>query len=241
LHTDAGRRATLVVELDLPAEILQDDIAYPLIGHALGRLAGNRVAAIVGLPSSTDEDRLKAVGAAAASSGAVAMFHAVGVTPEASTLDAATGGLEIEAVHRLDSDGLRNAWNELDTARSGRLGAVSVGTPHMSTTELRKLVDLADRRRSLVPFYVNTSRGVLDSLDDRHRDLLDAFGATIVTDTCTYISPIVSATEGDIMTNSGKWAFYAPANLGGGVMLGSLIDCVESAVAGRPVRSELWS
>ena len=54
---------------------------------------------IVGLPADTDEDRLKALGAAAASSGAVSMFHAVGITPEAPTLDDALGGTAVAREH----------------------------------------------------------------------------------------------------------------------------------------------
>ncbi|MFB3051045.1 MAG: aconitase subunit 1, partial [Acidimicrobiia bacterium] len=46
--------------------------------------------------------------------------------------------------------------------------------------------------------------------------------------------------EGDVMTNSGKWAYYAPANLGVGVVIGSLADCVKSAVTGSAVTTGEW-
>ena len=86
LHTDEGRRATLLLRLEgLSDELLDAEVLYPVLGHLLGRLAGSQVAAIEWLPSDTSEDRLKAVGAAAASSGSVALFHAIGVTPEAPT------------------------------------------------------------------------------------------------------------------------------------------------------------
>ena len=43
------------------------------------------------------------------------------------------------------------------------------------------------------------------------------------------------------MTNSGKFAHYAPGNTGYAVQYGSLADCVESAVTGRLVREDvLW-
>lgn len=57
----------------------------------------------------------------------------------------------------------------------------------------------------------------------------------IVTDTCTYITPIMKQTRGLVMTNSGKWAHYAPANIGVEVAYGSLRECVRSAVLG-----EVW-
>ena len=110
----------------------------------------------------------------------------------------------------------------------------------MSRREIERLADLIGDRRSAVPFYVNTSRGVLDSLGDPAAIArLKDFGAIVVTDTCTYLSPMMDGVDGNIMTNSGKWAFYAPSNLGVGVMFGSLVDCVESAVLGQPVTIEV--
>lgn len=70
---------------------------------------------------------------------------------------------------------------------------------------------------------------------------IESFGAIVVTDTCTYITPIMGDIEGDVMTNSGKWAYYAPANLGVSVVIGSLVDCVESAVTGSAVTTGEWS
>ena len=115
----------------------------------------------------------------------------------------------------------------------------SVGTPHMSASELVRLAKLVEGRDTRVPFYVNTSRDVLASVESAEAAIVD-FGATVVTDTCTYITPIMEAVEGDVMTDSGKWAFYAPANLGVGVAFGSLSDCVESAVVGRII-TEGWT
>jgi hypothetical protein len=73
----------------------------------------------------------------------------------------------------------------------------------------------------------------LGSLPHEVVDRLSTFGATVVTDTCTYITPIMGEVEGTVLTNSAKWAYYAPGNLGVGVALGSLTECVSSAVAGR--------
>ena len=95
LHRTDARRATLVLRLadDVPARLRAADALAPVLGLILGRRAGSEVAAIDGLPPGQSEDRLKAIAAAAASSGSVAMFHVVGSTPEASTLDEATHGI----------------------------------------------------------------------------------------------------------------------------------------------------
>ena len=71
-------------------------------------------------------------------------------------------------------------------------------------------------------------------------DLAEA-GVTVVTDTCTYITPILHDIEGPVMTNSAKWAWYAPSNLGFDVVFGSMDECVRSASLGRVWRDPgLW-
>jgi predicted aconitase len=241
LHTDEGRRATLVLRLDgVSGELLEHDLLYPVLGLVLGRKAGGEVVAIDGLAPSTSEDRLKAIGAAAASSGAVALFHAIGLTPEAPTWDAvAAEGAREEAVTLAD---LRAARDELSSAPTGaEIGAVSVGTPHASEAELRRLAELVLAERPRVPFYVNTGRAQLAGVGSVADDLADA-GVTVVTDTCTYITPVLHDLAGPVMTDSGKWAWYAPSNLGFEVALGSLEECVRSAAAGRVIRDDaLWS
>jgi predicted aconitase len=241
LHTDAGRRATLLVRFEgLSDDLLDAEVLYPVLGHLLGRLAGNEVAAIEGLPSDTSEDRLKALGAAAASSGSVALCHAIGVTPEAPTWESVGADGAREMVVTLAD--LRAARDELSQVPAGaEIGAVSVGTPHASEAELRRLAALVRDERPRVPFYVNTGRGQLAAVGSVADELADA-SVTVVTDTCTYITPVMRGVTGPVMTDSGKWAWYAPSNLGFAVALGSLDECVRSAAAGRVIRDErLWA
>lgn len=242
LHRDDERRAAIAFRLEgLPDALLRSDVLYPTLGHVVGRGSGTSVPAIVGLPAGADEDRLKALGAAAASSGSVAMFHAVGITPEAPTLAAATGGADVPEV-LVTATTLRRARDELSTATADRLGAVSVGTPHASLGELGRLADLLDGRIPRVPVWVNTARDVLAEAERTGvADALDRSGVRVVTDTCTYLMPMIGDVDGAVMTDSGKWAWYAPANIGATVLLGSLEECVRSAIEGRVVRdAELW-
>jgi hypothetical protein len=206
---------------------------YVGLGHVLGEIAGTNVAVIDGLDERADEDRLRALGATAASSGAVGLFHVAGVTPEAASVDEALGGRAPERTFVVGDEDIRSALAELGTT-SGRLGAVSVGTPHASAREIEALAGLCAGRKATVPFYVNTGRDVL-ARTAAAVSVAEEFGATFVTDTCTYITPIIGEPDGAVMTNSGKWAYYAPGNLGVDVVMGSLSDCVESAVVGEVV------
>lgn len=230
LHTDTGRRATLGVDVTVPDTWLDNELFYVGLGLVLGQIAGNEVATLTGLDERADEDRLKAVGAAAASSGAVGMFHVVGVTPEADTLGRSPQR-RLTVDHTLITERLAAIGRS-----SGPLGAVSIGTPHASSSELARLATLVDGRSSTVPFYVNTGRDVAAS-NTAALTSIESFGGIVVTDTCTYITPIIGEVEGAVMTNSGKWAYYAPANLGVEIALGSMADCVESAVRGEVIVS----
>ncbi len=235
LHTDEGRRATVQVDVLAPESALDKDLLYVALGHVLGRSVGTDVAVVTGLDDRADEDRLKALGAAAASSGSVGMFHVEGVTPEAPDLHTALGGERPVRSISVRMDDLREAVSGLSQG-GGPLGAVSLGTPHASLDELATLSTLVEGEATAVPFYVSTSRHVLEQAEEHgHLDPILEFGAQIVTDTCTYITPIMGQPKGVMMTNSGKWAYYAPANLGFQVVLADTADCVTSAVRGRVV------
>jgi hypothetical protein len=230
LHLDEGRAADLVIELSDCDDWLEDDWFYPVLGLAIGYRAGARVPAIVGLAPGASEDLLKALGAGAASSGAVALFHAVGVTPEAPRLDAVAG--PDVAVTVIDREEIVATRRRLSTASGGRVGAVSFGAPHYSIDQLKELAEALRDKRVAVPTYVNTSRGAASAAQEAVA-LLEQAGTTIVTDTCTYITPIIDPGVGVVMTDSAKWAFYAPGNLGVEVLFGSGEQCVAAALSGR--------
>ncbi len=240
LHLDANRRAQLLFRLaGFPASLEATDSLYVAVGLILGARAGERIPAIEGLPPG-GEDRLKALGAAAASSGSVGLFHAIGITPEANTLADAFGGAAPEAVIIIGPDDVALALARLSTASEGApLAAVCLGTPHASRAEWDRLLPLlrAAAPRRGVPIYVNTSREILRGLEEEGALAgMDTFGLIPVVDTCTYLTPILDGREGAVMTNSGKWAHYAPGNLGVEVAFAELEDCIASAVAGRVVR-----
>ena len=241
LHRTDARRATLVLRLadDIPPALRDADVLAPVLGIVLGRRAGSSVAVIDGLPPRQSEDRLKAIGAAAASSGSVAMFHVVGSTPEAATLDDALQQRAPERVELIRMAELRAARDELSTAPGERLAAVSLGTPHASLDELERYAAMLDARRvhANVECLVSTGRDVMAAATERGIvSRLRESGVELLVDTCSYIAPILRNAAGPVMTDSGKWAYYAPGNIGAAVVFGSPAECIRSAVAGHVVR-----
>lgn len=245
LHRTEERRARVVIRLadDVPPAVLDDDSLYPVIGIVVGRLAGGRVAAVVGLPAGVSEDRLKALGAAAASSGAVALVHVVGSTPEAPSLVAALQNHEPDEDLAVGVVMLRAVRGELGGDGSGAIAAVSLGTPHASIEELSRMARLLDGQRvaSGVELLISTARDTLAEAEESGvAARLRSAGAELLVDTCSYITPVLRAPAGPVMTDSGKWAYYAPGNIGARVVFGTQAECLASAVAGRVVRDTTW-
>jgi predicted aconitase len=238
LHQTDNRFAS--VEFDVSAldvAFLGSGVAWPVLGNLYGRVIGNSVGVITGLRIKPSEDDLKGFGAAAASSGAVALFHVAGATPEAP--DAATALNHRPPVERIRVTPamVLDAQRRLSTAETAdRVDAVAIGSPHLSIEEFNALRARLRGRSLAVPIYACTGRHVLNILErDGHRAELESQGVVIVADTCVVVTPILPEKPGAVlMTNSGKFAHYAPSNTGYAVLYASLEDCVESAVTGAP-------
>jgi predicted aconitase len=238
LHLTENRFARAIVEVaSIPEDWDAERIAVA-VGHTIGRRCGGLVPAIVGLPDDTSEDDLKALGAAAASSGAVALFHVVGLTPEAPDLETARGGFAPDLALRLSAEDLREAARSLSNVADGApLGAVTLGTPHFSIREFARLMPLLEGPRPLVDIWINCNRATLAELRARGwEERLHEACVKLVVDTCAYVTTLIRVEAGAVMTNSGKCAYYAPGNLGADVAFGSLAECLASARAGKVVR-----
>lgn len=245
LHLTENRRGDVLFRLEgIPARLQADDSFYPVLGHWIGKIALDRVPVVEGLAVTPTEDQLKALGAAAASSGNVGLFHLVGITPEAPTRDAAFGGRESAEIVSVDLATLRTARAELTTSSGEDLDLVVLGSPHFSLAEFRRLAPLLrGRRHPEVRFLVTTSRAVAHLAERAGLlDPLRSFGGTVTVDTCILASPMLPPEVRHLMTNSGKYAYYAPGLLGAQIAFGSLEDCVRSAQAGRIMRDDtLWT
>lgn len=245
LHLPENRRGQLLFRLEgIPERLLHEDVLFPVLGYLLGKVAQSKIPVIEGLLPETTEDQLKALGAAAASSGAVALFHAVGVTPEAPTLEAAFQGRPYDQTIPVTLADLRRTLARLGTAEDGKIHVVALGSPHFSLTEFAALMPLLAQYpiHPEVEFIVCSNRLALAALQQRGwLERLRAMGVRLVVDTCVVVAPIVRHQGGVLMTNSGKFAHYAPGNIGFEVVFGSLAECVRSAAQGVVWRDEgLW-
>ncbi len=240
LHRTENRRGEILVRTPATRAHEWDDTAsWAVLGHLIGQRLGSRIPVLEGLPASASTDQLKALGAAAASAGAVAMFHAVGITPEAPDLSTAFHGRSIPETLDVSRGTMRSAWEELSQAVTGEaVDSIVLGCPHFSYDEFRQLAEAIRTEKgtahenvqvliitSSTSFALAQRGGLIHSIR--------RFGATIAFDTCPFHSPVVAKDARVLMTNSGKAAYYAPGELGVRVAFASLADCVRSAASGR--------
>jgi len=245
LHLDGNRAGELLVTLvDIPDQLQSNDSFYPVFGHLLGKLAKDQIPVVQGLTQRPTEDQLKAFCAAVASSGAVALFHLIGITPEAPTLDAAFQGHHPKAEYDVNFKDLISARQDLSTYKDGAVQMVVLGSPHFSLTEFKQLAPLLKGKHvhSDVKFLVTTNR-LMAGLAQQAciLDVVRDFGGQITLDTCILATPMLPADIKLLMTNSAKYAYYAPGLLDTQITFGSLEDCVNSAVMGKVIRDDsLW-
>ena len=231
-HLDRFRRATARVRVDWTPGTLND---WGALGGVIGRIAGNywAVPVIEGVERGPTSDELKHFGAAMASFGSTALFHIVGITPEASRLSDVGGeALPERRVGRAEVMALRESY-----AVDGKVDVVVFSAPQLSLFELRSLAELCDGRKFAIPLLAMTSPQVKPDADRfGYTERIEAAGGTVYSGMCFYQSYAREIAEANgwkrLATNSAKLV-----NILGGYgyvpMLASMEQCVEAARTGR--------
>jgi hypothetical protein len=215
LHLSANRKPQVVVAVK--ADTRDWTIAdYGALGYYAGKLVGNRIPYFTGI--RPERDQLKALGAAMAATGAVALYHVEGITPETKKNGYDTRGLETIPVEEPE---VRKIFQEFP------VNAVALGCPHCSPEELGTLARLLTGKRVTKPLYVFASQGVIEA-NRRSVDLIEKSGAKVYADTCMVVSPVMEQYPG-IMVNSGKALAYVPDMCGGAARMGTTEECVKVA------------
>jgi len=233
-HLPEHRRASLLIDVGHTPEELTD---WGALGGIAGRMTNDywRVPALRGIDRVPTSDELKHFGAAMASYGSVALFHMIGITPEAERLsDVADPGMTPAAtITRDDIVAFRQAYaHEIDT-----VDVVVFSSPQLSLLEMRTLAGMLNGRQASVPLLVVTSPQVKPDSDRLGLTAtMEAAGALVLSGMCFYQSYAREMAEANgwraLATNSAKLTNilggygYRPALL-------SMADCVDAAVLGR--------
>ena len=214
-HLGKNRRPQVVVEVQMATRdwTVAD---YGALGYHAGKQVGNRIPFFTGI--RPDRDQLKALGAAMAATGAVALYHVDGVTPEARKNPFDISGLEKIPVEIRE---IAKIFEEIPVE------AVALGCPHCSPEELKTLARLLAGKRVTKPLYIFAAQGVIDVNSDSVA-VIEGSGARVYADTCMVVSPVMEQ-YGSIMVNSGKALAYVPDMCGAVARIGTTEECVQVA------------
>jgi len=234
LHLDENRRGEVLVKIEVGSRTLMDS-DYPAIGYFIGKQVSDKIPVLTGIPQGVSTDQLKNMGAAAAASGSVALYHILGITPEAEEHGRVLRKENRKETLEFGSGELTETKEEMCTTRAGKVDFIAVGCPHYSIKELGKVAALLKGKkiRRGIEFWIYTTRHV-KTLGDRmgYFDIIESSGARILTETCMLVSPTDIYGFETMMTDSGKCAHYAPTLCKTEVIYASIEECVEAAVRG---------
>jgi predicted aconitase len=224
LHLDENRRATHIIEVRCPVTSEAD---FGALGYLVGRRVKNGVPHFRGL-EDRGQGMLKALGAAMAASGAVALYHVEEVTPEARAENVVITGAETVVIDSLD-EGYAALNSPVD-----QIDLVSIGCPHASLVEIEEVARWLEGEQVKAKLWITTARETRVRAQEKGLvERIEAAGGRVVADTCLVVAPIEELGLQSMATNSAKAAFYAPTHSGLVVRFGRLEQCLEAAVTGR--------
>jgi predicted aconitase len=236
-HLPEQRLGTVLVELREQPAVASD---WGALGCWIGRQVSDywQVPVIAGLEVQPTVDQLKQLGASLASYGSLAMFHLVGVTPEARTVDEAFGGRTPARTLVFEPGSLRAVYGSFQPERR-RPDLVAFTAPQLSIVELRDLAELlaarsvhADVRLLITTNYQN--RAAAERLG--YAASIQEAGGLLLSGACFYLMTARELAQKHgwrtILTDSAKLANIIPG-YGYNPVFRPTDVCVEAAVQGE--------
>lgn len=224
-----NRQAQIRIRVTLPAAY--DDAIWPLIGWLSGQIAPGQIPLIEGLEQTQpNEDDLKGLCAAFGTTSAAPLLHIRGITPEGDR-PARTDAVIVD----LTPDMMAKGWKTLN-AGPDQIDLVALGSPHFSLSETRRFTELLDGRTIQAATVITLGRATHDQA--RAEGLLTRLqdtGVRVVQDLCwcSITEPVFPPEARHLITNSGKYAHYAPGLCGRSVRFAGLESCATAAVQGH--------
>jgi predicted aconitase len=235
LHLQENRGGQIHIELDRELADAFSDFHFPVLGYFVGQIAADKIPVITGLKGASF-DQLKAFGAAAAASGSVALYHMVGITPEARTIEEAFLGRKPERRIRVGREEIHRTLESMRTFDGGTADVVSVGCPHASIDQMRLYAELLDNRKvhEGVQLWVCTNE-IVEEIARKmgYLETIERAGARIMVGTCLNDCPLDAWNFKHLITDSGKFTYYTPTTVGTECFYTDTRSCIEAAIKGR--------
>jgi len=208
LHFDENRNPDIEIKVDADLETIND---FGTLGFIIGKEVKGKIPYLTGIKGPVSLDKLKSLGAAAAASGSVKLYHVEGITPEARMKTISLDGLEEELV--VNDRDILNAKMGLSKGNPEEIDLVAFGCPHASHREIAEIAKYLDGKKTKpdVDLWICTSRAMKAWSDAfGYTDTIEEAGGKIYCDTCMVVAPIEDIGYKTTATNSGKAAKYLP-------------------------------
>jgi predicted aconitase len=234
LHLQKNRYGEVLVHLKVGRELKSWE--YPALGYLLGKKLGSRIGVVDGMKGAPQHESLKSLCAAAAASGSVTLLHIVGVTPEARTLKEAFGPNKPAEEFTITEEDLQATRHSMCNNKGDEVDFVALGCPQYTINEIVTVHKLLNGRKVHpgVNFWVYANSYAIDLAEKMGlRKSLEDSGVVIRAGTCMVVSPVADWNFKTMMTDSGKCAYYGPAECETEIIFAGVDECVEAAVTGR--------
>jgi predicted aconitase len=231
LHLDENRRGDILFKISAKLNGITD---YGALGNYVGKMVGEKIPVFENLGTPTIEE-LVYFGSALASAGGVALFHAVGLTPEAPDLATVFGGKKYETVE-LGSKEVEQGYRNLTSGKNREVDYVAMGCPHFTLNQVREAAELlrGKKIKDGVALWIHTNIPIKQLAEQfGYKKIIEDAGGILTQDLCTVLGNPESLGVTTLATNSPKMAFYAPGSNGLSVWYGSVAKCIQAALTGR--------
>lgn len=250
-HLDENRRGHMLFKLE-EGWVPKSFYEYGALGHYIGKQVGSKIPVIDGIPKDIGLDNLRILAAALATGGAVALFHVVGVTPEADTLEAAFGGRTPEKVVTVGKAEMEAGARILDKHGDQEIGLVALGCPHASIDQVQRYAEFLKGKkvREGLELWIMVAHAVRETAErNGWRQTIEESGAWMTVDTCPQLGtfrdivknrnlvtfkdledPDAGKGRKVMLTNSAKLAHYVPGQWDVPTYFRETMDCLKYAV-----------
>ncbi|MBO6241192.1 MAG: aconitase X catalytic domain-containing protein [Butyrivibrio sp.] len=231
LLLDENRKGNILVNIEAD---MKSDFEYHLLGYC-GKKIGPGIPVFTGLPSHISPESLTNLGAQLNTSGAYGMYHIVGFTPEARTMEEAFGGKKPERVVNITNKDLEDILEQISYSGNRKIDFAMFGCPHFTLNQAKHIASKVEGKKLSVPLWILTSYHVKELADRMGiTQIIEDAGGNIIPDTCPD-QPCWNWLNGKVgVTESPKCAYY-PKRRGIEFVIRDLDTCIEAAIKGEVI------
>jgi predicted aconitase len=232
MHRDENRYGKVLVDVQVDMTDLRE---WALLGYYVASRVVLDLPIYQNINHRPNLTELMALCAAGISGGSVVMHHLVGITPEAPTVETASGGHKLKYELSFGETERRQAYEKLNRSKKDDVDIVALGCPHCTLESLRQIAEMLDGKKihDGTKLYLTTN-SMIKAIGEiqGYNAVIERAGGLIMQDSCCL--ELALDLDQVFVTNSGKMGHYAPGATGlKNTWFGTLEECIDAALTGK--------